>query len=140
MPLGFTCKNPTSAILAIQCQHVLVSKWYARGMETQSFTEKELLTHLKAALAINADAEVMHLLTELACMYIDQGLTQEGADILAFVLCQPELAVDTHRRASDAYDDLASTICPRVLLDAQTFASKAHLTDIVDYVFAGADV
>ncbi|MAU10436.1 MAG: hypothetical protein CL607_11485 [Anaerolineaceae bacterium] len=109
-------------------------------METQPFTEKELLTHLKMALAINADAEVMHLLTELACMYISQGLTQEGADVLAFVLRQPELAADTHQQATDVYDDLASYICPRVLLDAQEFASKAHLTDIVDYVFAGVEV
>ncbi|MCA9892804.1 MAG: hypothetical protein KC615_07455 [Anaerolineae bacterium] len=109
-------------------------------MENNALTEKGLLATLNAALAIHAHAEIMHLFTELACLYIGKGLTQEGADLLAFILKQPELEEGTRHQAADAYDDLASYICPRVLFDAQDFASKARLEDVIDYVFASVDV
>ena len=52
-------------------------------MENNALTEKGLLATLNAALAIHAHAEIMHLFTELACLYIGKGLTQEGADLIA---------------------------------------------------------
>ncbi|QPC82514.1 hypothetical protein G4Y79_22975 [Phototrophicus methaneseepsis] len=103
----------------------------------QPSTERDLLASVRAAWAIHAYIEVLDAVTELACLYIEQGLTQEGADVLAFVLRQQGLPDDLHKRAVTAYEDLEASICPRVLLDAQDFASKATLWDIVEYVLAG---
>jgi hypothetical protein len=105
-------------------------------MTIQPLTERDLLASIRAAWAIEAHSEILDAITQLACIYIERGLTQDGADVLAFVLRQPNLPGDTFERARDAYEDLESYICPRVLLDAQDFASKATLQDIIDYVFA----
>lgn len=98
--------------------------------------EKEWLLMLRAAESICARAESLDVLVGLAALYIERGETQEGADVLAFVLRCPDAAADTLQRAQDAWEDLARYICPRVLLDAEDFASKATFADVVEYVFA----
>jgi hypothetical protein len=64
---------------------------------------------------------------------ISLGNTQEGGDVLAFLLRQP-LDPTTHERAEELWEELASRACPRVIYDARDFASKATLTDILDYI------
>jgi hypothetical protein len=98
-------------------------------------TEKDLHIALKAAVAINATAEALDVMTDIAAGYIAQGDTQEGADVLAFVLLQPLLMPDSRMRAEDLFEDLESRICPRVLWDAREFASLATFEDVVEYIF-----
>ena len=98
--------------------------------------EKDLLATIKAALAIRAIAEVLDAMTQLADIYIKQGLTQEGADVLAYVLRCEAVADDTRDHAHDSWEDLARYICPRVLLDAEEFAALATFDDMVEYIFA----
>lgn len=100
-------------------------------------TERDYLLALRAAHSITAWAEVLDVLTHLATLYIARGDTQEGADVLAYVLCQTQVAPETHEHAQASWDDLARYICPRVLVDAEDFASKALLDDVIEYVFAG---
>lgn len=101
--------------------------------------EREWLLILRAAEGLNARAEALDAMTNLARVYIERGETQEGADVLAFVQRCPDAADDTRERAQDAWDDLARYICPRVLLDAEDFASKATYADLLEYIFAGVD-
>ena len=99
-------------------------------------TEKDLLISIKAAKSLNATYDILDALTQLARVYIKRGETQEGADILAYVLrCAAPADVLDHAQA--LWDDLARYICPRVLLDAEDFGSKATLDDVLEYASAG---
>lgn len=100
-------------------------------------TEKDFLVRIRAAHSLNAIAELLDALTDLAAFYIERGETQEGADVLAFVLQQTNAAPDTQEAAHVHWEDLERYICPRVLLDAEDFAAKATLNDLIEYVFAG---
>lgn len=101
-------------------------------------TERDYLASIRAAKSLSAVTELLDSFTGLAAIYVERGETQEGADVLAYVLRHPETAPDTHEAAQAQWDDLERYICPRVLLDAQDFASKADLEDLIEYVFAGA--
>lgn len=98
--------------------------------------EPDYLASIQAALAIDAVVEVLDSLCGLAEIYIQEGLTQVAAEVLAFILFHPQTADDTFARAEELFKDLASRICPRVILDAEYFACQATLTQMVSYVFA----
>ncbi|MGB7339142.1 MAG: hypothetical protein WBC91_09645 [Phototrophicaceae bacterium] len=100
--------------------------------------QDDLLVSLKAGMAIQARDDVLHTFVLFAADYIEQGLTQEGADVLAFVLRCEALPDDIEEQALDLWEDLERWICPRVLLDAEDFGKKAYLEDVVDYIVAGA--
>ena len=100
-------------------------------------TEQDLLTSIQAAQAIEATHEILDALTQLAGIYIERGETQEGADVLAFVMRCDDMPDDVYDLADEHWEDLARYICPRVLLDAEDFGSKATLADVIAYVFAG---
>lgn len=103
------------------------------------FQERDWLLILRASAEMNTRVESLDAMTHLAEVYIKRGETQEGADVLAFVLHCPDTAPDTQEQAREAWDDLARYICPRVLLDAEDFASKATYDDLLEYIFAGTD-
>jgi hypothetical protein len=105
-------------------------------MEEQ-LSEKQLLTALKSSLAIQSVADALDVMTQIAAVYIEQGMTQEGADVLAYVMRHPATPDDVQERAFDHWDDLERWICPRVLLDAEDFAKKANFDDLVEYIYAG---
>jgi len=100
-------------------------------------SEKALLFALHASLATGSISAMLDAMTQLAQRYIEKGWTQEGADILVYVLRHAQTLPDTREQAEIFYDDLACYICPRVLVDAQAFASKATFADMVEYIFAG---
>ena len=99
-------------------------------------SEKDLLLSIKAALSLEARNEILASLTQLAGVYIERGETQEGADVLAYILRRDDLSDDIYNLAQDLWDDMARYICPRVLLDAEDFGKKAYLKDVIEYVFA----
>lgn len=99
--------------------------------------QRDLLVAIKAGMAIHARDEVLHAFVLVAGDYIAQGLTQEGADVLAFVLRCEALPDDIEEQALDLWEDLERWICPRVLLDAQDFGKKAYIEDVVEYILAG---
>lgn len=98
-------------------------------------TESDLLLSIQAGLAIQSPADVLECLVQLAALYIDKGNTQEGADILAYLLHQTDTPQDIKEQSQALWNDLATWICPRVLYDAEDFGRKAALEDVIDYVF-----
>lgn len=102
----------------------------------EASSEKDLLISIKAALAIEAFDEVFDCLSQLAQSYIARGWTQEGADILAYLLRSDAIPDESRQTALELWEDLERWICPRVLVDAEDFANKATFTDLLDYVFA----
>ncbi|MGB1288870.1 MAG: hypothetical protein ACPG7F_20220 [Aggregatilineales bacterium] len=104
-------------------------------MSALTHEEKTLMLQLKACTSMKLHAGVMQTLVRVADMYIVRGETQEGADVLAYVLRQ-QLPDDVFIRARDLYEGLETWICPRVLMDAQYFADRATLDDIIEYVLS----
>jgi hypothetical protein len=100
-----------------------------------SLTEADLHLSIKASLAIQALDDVLECLVQLAAICIEKGNTQEGADILAYLLHHLDTPQDIKEQGQALWDDLARWICPRVLYDAEDFGRKAALEDVVNYVF-----
>ena len=104
-------------------------------MHDPILTEKDLFISIRMALAINALRDALDSMTRLAGIWIERGETQEGADILAFVMRHRDTASDTEALAQELWDDLATYRCPRVLVDAEDFGKKATLEDMIEYIF-----
>ena len=98
--------------------------------------EQDYLVAIKAASALQATLEILDAIVGLATCWIAYGDTQAGADILAFVLRQPEITPETYALAEEHWLELESRICPRVLFDAKAFAQEITLPDMLAYVFA----
>lgn len=96
--------------------------------------EPHWLALLHAARAIDSQTDCLDALVGLAAHWIARGETQEGADVLAWVLRQESLSDITRETAQMLWDELAAWICPRVLLDAADFAQYATFDDICEYV------
>lgn len=104
-----------------------------------SHTERDLLASIRIIQSLenfNTTHELFDSLTELATLYIGRGETQEGADVLAWVLRQSDLPQPIATRARALFEDLEASICPRVIYDAQEFARYATHADIMEYIFS----
>lgn len=98
-------------------------------------TEKDLLISIRMALAIDAFTDALDAMTQLAGLWIERGDTQEGADLLAFVMRDKRTHPETYDKAEDFWDGLATYACPRVMVDAEDFGKKATFDDVVEYIF-----
>lgn len=78
-------------------------------------------------------------LVQVADVLIARGITDAAANILAFVLAQPDVPPGTAAHAEALFDDLEATICPRVIVDARAFAQTATLADVMADVQALSD-
>lgn len=99
--------------------------------------EHTIITSLKTTTTITNQTQGLAIFVQVAEVYISQGLTQEGSDILAYVMRREDTPDAIFDIAEELWEDLERWICPRVLLDAETFGKKANFQDIVDYILAG---
>lgn len=100
-------------------------------------TEADYIASIRAARAINARHDILEALVRIAALYIERGLTQEGADVLAYIRRIGNTPEDIRDYADELWEELETWICPRVLLDAEDFGKKAYLKDVIEYVYAG---
>jgi hypothetical protein len=103
-------------------------------MSPLSIPESHWFALLQASCVFEARADSLAAFVGIAAYNISRGETQEGADVLAWVMRQPLLSTETHEMAHILWDDLATWICPRVLLDAADFAQYATFDDLYEYV------
>jgi len=101
---------------------------------TMPQTRKTYRTLIRASLTIGAFSDVLEHMTDMASLYIEDGLTQEGANLLTIVIKHPETPSYVMSQAEEHYDDLAAWICPRVLDDAQWYATHTRWDDIIESV------
>lgn len=104
-------------------------------MPNDLLPEKEYRIALKASLAINAVGEALDAMTWLAQSWLQRGSTQEGANLLVFVMNHPDVRYDTFDRAEEIFLELEEKACPRVLLDAKEFVLSKSLATMAAYVF-----
>ncbi len=98
-------------------------------------TEKDYMVALRAANAIDAAGEALDAITSIAGCYLNRGQTQEAANLLAFVVNHPDVLHDTFDRAEELFFDLEERMCPRVILDAKTFAVAKSINTVAQYIF-----
>jgi hypothetical protein len=96
---------------------------------------KDYLVALRAAIVINAASEALDAILGVAGSYLNRGMTQEAANLLAFIINHPDVLHDTFDRAEDLFLDLEERLCPRVILDAKTFAVAKSINTIAHYIF-----
>lgn len=99
---------------------------------------EELQLVLRAAQSIDARTATYDALVDLCGVYVRQGLTEEAANVLAWVLAAPDVPESINERAAEHWELLETRICPRVMLDAKTFAAEMSLADICGYVLPEA--
>ncbi|MBZ0297535.1 MAG: hypothetical protein K8L99_33575 [Anaerolineae bacterium] len=97
-------------------------------------TEKAYRIALKAALVIQANGDVLDAMTGIAESLIHRGQTQEGANILAFVLNHPDVRYDTYDHAEDMFFEMEEHLCPRVIADARTFRLGKSIKSVAAYI------
>lgn len=99
--------------------------------------EKELIVSFRAAVALDAIVEMLDIMTDLSDLYINRmNDLQTGADMLAYVIQHPDVADDTHERATDLFEELETYACPRVIHDAKQFARYVNDKEIISFVIA----
>jgi hypothetical protein len=105
-------------------------------LSNDALTEKDYRIALKAALAINAVGEALDAMTGLAQRWLERGSTQEGANLLVFVMNHPDVRYDTFDRAEEMFLDLEARACPRVILDAKEFILGKSLATMAAHIFS----
>lgn len=103
-------------------------------MPENEFAEKDHRIALKAALVIEANGDALEAMLNIAIQWLQRGLTQEGVNLLAFVLHHPDIRHETYDRAEEIFLDLETQLCPRVIEDAKTFRLGKSINTVAAYV------
>ncbi|MCU0476194.1 MAG: hypothetical protein MUC99_08820 [Anaerolineae bacterium] len=96
---------------------------------------RQLYVIISAAREMGATVEVYARLVELSGVLVEAGLTTEAANLLAWVMHQPDVPYDVYDRADDLWIDLESRLCPRVIADAKQDAPITTLRGVVEASF-----
>ncbi|MDE2859579.1 MAG: hypothetical protein OXN94_17160 [Chloroflexota bacterium] len=97
-------------------------------------TEGILLYQLRDAYFSGNQFALLHSFYGLARTYWANGLAEAAAENLAFILLQDDLPPNLQEAAEALLADIESRICPRIILDARTFAAAMDLQGMVEYL------
>ena len=78
--------------------------------------------------------EVYAAMIEFATACLKRDMTQTAADTLAFLLQEPGVSASIRDEADEILDDLERRACPRVILDARSFAEGMDLLTMLEYL------
>ena len=92
---------------------------------------------LKVAVELGAVPAAVNALVLIAQSLVERGDFDRAVEILTLVLCYP-MHPDTREVAEMLYLDMESTVCPRVLVDAQARAEEITLDDMALEILDGA--
>ena len=67
-------------------------------------------------------------------MFWSKELADAAVETLALLLRQDNLPADLQESAEELVADIASRICPRVILDAKNFAAEMDLQSMTEYL------
>ncbi len=96
--------------------------------------EMILLYRMRDAYVSGNQSALLRAFYGLAQTYWANGLAEAAAENLAFILLQDNLALDLREAAEALLADIESRICPRIILDARTFAAEMDLQSMVEYL------
>jgi hypothetical protein len=97
-------------------------------------SEQTYRVALKAALVIEAWGDALDAMTGVAACWLVRGLEEEAARLLVFVIRHPDVRHDTFDFADEAFMDLESRACPRIITDAQAFILGKSLNSMANYI------
>jgi hypothetical protein len=105
-------------------------------MADETMNERDYRVALRAALAINATGEALEALANIGAAFVRRGLTQEGANVLVYVMHHPDVRYDTFDQAEDLFMQLEEHACPRLIEDARSFRLGKSLAVVAAYADA----
>jgi hypothetical protein len=103
-------------------------------MEAYDLSEKEYRLQLQAAMVINAVQDALYAMTGIAVRLLERGLSEETANILAYVTQHPDVHHDTFDTADEIFMSLESEACPRIIHDAREFILGKSLNTMANYI------
>ncbi len=105
---------------------------------TQALSEIYALDVLRSIAAQDDSSvgqqEVYAAMLAFAGACLERDMTQTTADTLAYLLQDPVVNTRIRDDAAEAFAELSSRICPRVILDAQAFADGMNLKSMLAYL------
>ena len=96
--------------------------------------ESILLYRLRDAYVSGNTSALCHAFYGLAQMFWSKELADAAVETLALLLRQDNLPADLQESAEELVADIASRICPRVILDAKNFAAEMDLQSMTEYL------
>ena len=96
--------------------------------------ETILLYSLRHAYASGNQSALLRALYGLARANWADGLADAAAENLAFILLQENIPPDLQESAQALMADIESRICPRIILDARSFAAEMDMQSMVEYL------
>ncbi|MCY4019213.1 MAG: hypothetical protein OXG39_07375 [Chloroflexi bacterium] len=96
--------------------------------------ESILLYRMRDAYVSRNQSALFHILHGLARAYWSNGFAEAAAENLAFLLLQDDLPPDLRESAEELLADIEGRVCPRIILDARTFAAEMDLQGMVEYL------
>lgn len=77
---------------------------------------------------------VYRAMLAFAGVCLESAITQIAADTLAFLLQAHGVCESVRDEAAEVFDELERRICPRVILDARSFAEGMDLPAMLEYL------
>lgn len=96
--------------------------------------ETFLLYRMRDAYVSGNQSALLRAFYALARTYWANGLAEAAAENLTFILLQDNLVPDLQESAEALLADIEGRICPRIILDARTFAAEMDLQSMVEYL------
>lgn len=93
---------------------------------------QKLSVVINVAREMGAPAEVYARLVELSALLIEHGQTTPAANLLAWLMHQPDVPYDVYDSADDLWIDLEGRLCPRVISDAKMDAPIMTLRGVME--------
>ncbi len=95
--------------------------------------ETILLYQMRDAYFSEDQSALLRAFYALAQSYWAQGNAESAAENLAFILLQGDSPPDLQAAAAELMADIESRVCPRLVLDARSFAAAMDLQGMVEY-------
>lgn len=95
--------------------------------------ETILLYQMRDAYFSEYQSALLRAFYTLAQSYWAQGNAESAAENLAFILLQGDSPPDLQAAAAELMADIESRVCPRLVLDARSFAAAMDMQGMVEY-------
>lgn len=94
----------------------------------------DALVALGAIDRTDGDSAVYAAMLAFAAACLERDMTQTAADTLAYLLQDAGASATVRDEAAEIFAELESRICPRVILDARSFADGMDFATMLAYL------
>ena len=103
-------------------------------MADYDLSEKDYRVALQAAQVVDAVRDALDAMTGIAARLLERGLTQEAANILAYVTQHPDVRHDTFDSADEMFMNLELAYSSQLIREAREFILGKSLNTMIHYI------